>query len=55
MNKPYPLGADTKNNRNYERAACEKESPNTVVKKNEKTKKYTADDGARQKTTRRNK
>ena len=25
-----PLGEDTKNNRNYEPAACEKETPNTV-------------------------
>ena len=29
---PHPLGADTKNNGNYEPAACEKETPNTVNK-----------------------
>ena len=27
MNQPHPLGADTKNNGNYEPAACEKETP----------------------------
>ena len=31
LNQPYPLGADTKNNGNYEPAACEKETPNTVT------------------------
>ena len=30
LNKPYPLGANSKNNRNYEPAACEKDTPNTV-------------------------
>ena len=30
LNQPKPLGADTKNNGNYEPAACEKETPNTV-------------------------
>ena len=30
LNQSYPLGADTKNNENYEHAACEKETPNTV-------------------------
>ena len=30
LNQPHPLGADTKNNGNYEPAACEKETPNTV-------------------------
>ena len=30
LNQPYPLGADPKNNGNYEPAACEKETPNTV-------------------------
>ena len=46
-NQPYPLGADTKNNRNYKPAACKKEIANTVVKQNEKTEKHTADEGAR--------
>ena len=30
LNQTYPLGADTKNNGNYEPAACKKETPNTV-------------------------
>ena len=30
LNQPQPLGTDTKNNGNYEPAACEKETPNTV-------------------------
>ena len=30
LNQPYPWGADTKNNGNYEPAACKKETPNTV-------------------------
>ena len=30
LKEPCPLGADTKNNGNYEPAACEKETPNTV-------------------------
>ena len=30
LNQPYPLGADTKINSNYEPATCEKETPNTV-------------------------
>ena len=30
LNQPHTLGEDTKNNRNYEPAACEKETPNTV-------------------------
>ena len=30
LNQHDPLGADTKNNGNYETAACEKETPNTV-------------------------
>ena len=30
LNQPHPLGADTKNNRNYEPTACEKETTNTV-------------------------
>ena len=46
LNQPYPVGADTKNNGNYEPAGCEKETPNTV-KQNEKTEKYAADEGAR--------
>ena len=29
LNQPHPLGAHTKNNGNYKRAACEKETPNT--------------------------
>ena len=28
LNQPYPLVTDTKNNRNYEPAACEKKTPN---------------------------
>ena len=32
LNQPHPLGADTKNNGNYEPAACEKETPNTLSK-----------------------
>ena len=30
LNQPHSLGADNKNNGNYELAACEKETPNTV-------------------------
>ena len=30
LNQPYPLGADTKNNGNYEPAACKIETANTV-------------------------
>ena len=30
LNQPHPLRADTKNNRNYEPGACEKETPNRV-------------------------
>ena len=30
LNQTYPLGADTKNNGNYDPAACEKETPNTA-------------------------
>ena len=30
LNQPHPLGTDTKNNGNYEPAACKKEIPNTV-------------------------
>ena len=30
LNKTYPLGADTRNNVNYEPAACQKETPNAV-------------------------
>ena len=45
--QPYPLVADTKNNGNYEPAACEKETPTQSVKQNEKTEKYTADEEAR--------
>ena len=47
LNQPYPLGTDTKNNGNYEPAACEKETPNTEIKQNGKTEKYAADKGAR--------
>ena len=32
LNQPYPLGTNTKNNGNYEPAACKKEKPNTVGK-----------------------
>ena len=48
LNKTNPLGTDAKNTRNYNPAACIMETPNTVkVKKNEKTEKHTADEGAR--------
>ena len=40
------MGADTKNNENYEPAAYKTETPEKV-KQNEKTEKYTADEGAR--------
>ena len=47
LNQPYPLGAAGKNNGNYKPAACKKESQNTVVKQNEKTEKYAADEGSK--------
>ena len=40
-------GTDTKNNRNYETAACEKETPKCSKLSKMRTKKHTADEGAR--------